>query len=350
MRWKVAVSCLVLAVCGWLAASPSARSEDRTPAQILKDIEAVELPKFDPSMQKDQKLLLKFLQDRQAAMGKRNELISELLKKDPANEELSRLLPERWQSLLMEKPKEVMVEINDYIAKGKNAEVKGQAYILKILKSLRIDNNADGALATVDEFLKAYPKDPRGPQILFTVANMLEDSGKQLTLLKRLVADFPDNPASKMAEGTIRQNEAVGKPFDLEFTDAIKGAKISMKDLKGKVVVVDFWATWCGPCVAEMPNMKKLYAEFKEKGVEFIGVSLDQPKEDGGLDKLKEYVAKNEIGWPQYYQGNGWESEFSTSWGITAIPAMFVVDTEGKLHSVRARGQLEKMIPELLKK
>ncbi len=59
-----------------------------------------------------------------------------------------------------------------------------------------------------------------------------------------------------------------------------------MKSLKGKVVVIDFWATWCGPCVAEMPNMKKLYAEYKDKGVEFVGVSLDKSKEQGGLDKL----------------------------------------------------------------
>ena len=59
-----------------------------------------------------------------------------------------------------------------------------------------------------------------------------------------------------------------------------------MSDLKGKVVVVDFWATWCGPCVGEMPNMKKLYAEYKPKGVEFIGVSLDQPESAGGLKAL----------------------------------------------------------------
>ena len=117
-----------------------------------------------------------------------------------------------------------------------------------------------------------------------------------------------------------KQREAIGKPFELEFTDAIKGETVSIKGLKGKVVVIDFWATWCGPCVAEMPKMKKLYAEYKDKGVEFIGVSLDQPKEQGGLDKLKKFVAENEIAWPQYYQGNGWESEFSKSWGINSHP------------------------------
>ena len=96
--------------------------------------------------------------------------------------------------------------------------------------------------------------------------------------------------------------------------------------------------------------MKKLYAEYKDKGVEFIGISLDQPEDQGGLTKLKEFVAKNGITWPQYYQGKGWQGEFSQSWGINSIPTVFVVDAEGKLHSTKARGQLEKMLPELLKK
>ena len=72
-----------------------------------------------------------------------------------------------------------------------------------------------------------------------------------------------------------------------------------MKSLKGKVVVIDFWATWCGPCIGELPRMKQLYAEYHDKGVEFIGVSLDAPKDQGGLDKLKNFVAENTVEWPQ---------------------------------------------------
>ena len=153
-----------------------------------------------------------------------------------------------------------------------------------------------------------------------------------------------------LIKGGRRKHDGIGKPFELEFADAITGSTVSIKNLKGKVVVVDFWATWCGPCVGEMPHMKGLYAKYRDQGVEFIGVSLDQPKENGGLDKLKKFVKDNEIAWPQYYQGNYWDSEFSCSWGINAIPCIFVVDTEGKLHSIDARGKLEKMIPELLTK
>jgi thiol-disulfide isomerase/thioredoxin len=148
----------------------------------------------------------------------------------------------------------------------------------------------------------------------------------------------------------VRRNEQVGKPFELSFTDATTGNPVSIGDLKGKVVVVDFWATWCGPCVAEMPKMKQLYAEYKPKGVEFVGVSLDQPESKGGLTALKEFVAKNEIKWPQYYQGKFWDSEFSTSWGVNSIPCMFVLDADGNLVDAYAREKLEKLLPELIAK
>lgn len=136
--------------------------------------------------------------------------------------------------------------------------------------------------------------------------------------------------------------------FDLSFTDAISAQKIDVqKDFKGKIVVVDFWATWCGPCVAEMPKNKELYAKFKDQGVQFVGVSLDRSAEEGGLDALKKYVKENGIEWPQYHAGN---TEFANSWDVTSIPTIFVLDENGKLVSRDARGQLETLIPELIAK
>jgi thiol-disulfide isomerase/thioredoxin len=202
----------------------------------------------------------------------------------------------------------------------------------------------------IEDFIQAAPKDDRGPYLLTLAADTCDDQAAKLKIFRRIMADYSDTFSAKSAEGSIRRIEGIGKPFHLDFVDAISGKTISMKEYLGKIVVIDFWATWCAPCVAEMPMKKEIYAKYKPRGVEFIGVSLDNPESKGGLDKLKAFVNDNEIRWPQYYQGQGWKGEFSNSWGINKVPTLFIIDAEGKLHSTEARGNLESMIPELLKR
>ncbi len=94
--------------------------------------------------------------------------------------------------------------------------------------------------------------------------------------------------------------------------------------------------------------MKDLYTKYRDSGVEFIGVSLDNPADQGGLEALKKCVAAKEITWPQYYQGHAFDGEFSKSCGVFTIPAVFVIDPAGNVYSTEARGKLETIIPDLI--
>jgi thiol-disulfide isomerase/thioredoxin len=343
-RWAA----LVLGVGTWIALAATAPGADRSAEQILKELDAVTYPTFGTSRRQNQDYIREYETNWQKARDRRPALILELYKVAPDHERIPVLMSERWG---WGDDSGLFKEIDAVLAHTKNPKLKIEGALHKA--RVKLDLAARGAspdVPEVEEFLKFAPKDPRGALLLSRVVPLTRDQRARADLEDRIVRQFPDTYFARAILGVRRRPESIGKPVELAFTDAIKGSPVSIKNLKGKVVVIDFWATWCGPCVAEMPKMKELYAQYHDQGVEFIGVSLDQPKEKGGLDSLKKFIKENEIPWPQYYQGNYWESEFSTSWGINSIPRMFVVDQEGKLYSVEARGKLDTIIPELLKK
>ena len=345
-----------LALAGLLLAPAAiatpALAADRPAAEILKEIDGLKPPTLDRTKTSDQAYVKTYIASMQETAKKKADLIGELAKADPASDRLAKLLPERWVTLMQTEGADAATkEAEATLATTKDAGLKVEGRFA-LARASMMSETPDPAkvLAAIQAFAAEAPKDARVPQLLYSATMNVEDKATKIKLEDQILKDFPESRYVKSIEGARKQRSSVGKPFELEFTDAIHGSPVSIKGLKGKVVVIDFWATWCGPCIAEMPKMKKLYAEFKPQGVEFIGVSLDQPEKMGGLTKLKEYVAKNEIAWPQYYQGNYWQSDFSSSWGINSIPCVFLVDADGNLASVEARGKLETMIPELLKK
>jgi thiol-disulfide isomerase/thioredoxin len=133
--------------------------------------------------------------------------------------------------------------------------------------------------------------------------------------------------------------ETLGPIESWRFT-AIDGRQVDIGKMRGKVVVVDFWATWCGPCVKEFPTLQKLYAEHHTRGLEIVGIALeyDRPSKETALAKLKDYVVDKNLPWPHYADGNGWKTKFSAAQGIQSIPRMIIIDRQGKVIDERLRG------------
>ena len=119
-------------------------------------------------------------------------------------------------------------------------------------------------------------------------------------------------------------------PFDGTTPD---GSKVSLSDFKGKVVLVDVWATWCGPCVAEIPHLKKLEEEMASKDVVFISYSIDEMKD---LAKWKEFVKAKKLGGVQLIGDAGFKSPVCTAYKITSIPRFMVFDKNGRIVSIAA--------------
>ena len=184
---------------------------------------------------------------------------------------------------------------------------------------------------------------------------------EQITEANEFAAS-PSEQVQKAAKAQLDKLTATDKALDIAFT-AADGRQVDLKDYRGKVVLVDFWATWCGPCIKEIPNIKRVYAAYREKGFEIIGIALengrlapdDTPEQTAAkLEKAKQvladFTAKNDMPWPQHFDGKYWKNEISTRFGIASIPAMFLLDQQGKLVTTEARGEkLEAEVKRLLK-
>ncbi|MHC4984265.1 MAG: TlpA family protein disulfide reductase [Planctomycetota bacterium] len=168
---------------------------------------------------------------------------------------------------------------------------------------------------------------------------------------KELADELADELESKHLDHTgvrrlLRQlgrEPDAGKPFEAELT-RLSGEKLSMPDeLKGKVVVVDFWATWCPHCVLELPEMINIYAKYQTKGVEFVGISLDSKRKD-----LEDFLETRKLPWIITYTGKGWDDPTVQHYEIGGIPSVWVVGKDGKVITERARGRLKKVLDEAL--
>lgn len=168
-------------------------------------------------------------------------------------------------------------------------------------------------------------------------------------LEKVTAADGVDDQAMQMARMSLERIETlkklrIGAPLiPFEAVD-IAGKPLSPADMKGRVVLLDFWATWCAPCRAEMPKVKEIYARYHGKGFDIIGVSLDNDR--AALDR---YLDEQDIAWRQVFDGKGWQAELGRVYAVSSIPATFLMDRQGRIRYKNLRGDdLEKAVIKLI--
>jgi thiol-disulfide isomerase/thioredoxin len=129
---------------------------------------------------------------------------------------------------------------------------------------------------------------------------------------------------AKVAEIPLPPNHSVGAKITPFKARRMDGKAVNFPaDYKGKVVMLDFWATWCGPCMGEVPNLVSAYNQYHPQGVEILGISLDQPN---AVPQIKKVTTDNGMTWPQVYDGKFWKAEVAQAYGINSIPAAFLVD------------------------
>ena len=152
-----------------------------------------------------------------------------------------------------------------------------------------------------------------------------------------------ERPTSAPHRG--RPDALIGKKA-IEFNvKDLDGNALSLQKYRGNVILLDFWAVWCGPCVAEMPNVKGVYEKYKDENFQIIGINLDQRREI-----LAGYIRKEDITWPQFFDGNGWGNQVAKMYGISAIPQMYLIDGEGVIRKSGVRGHtLEPAVAELVR-
>ena len=253
-------------------------------------------------------------------------------------------------------------------ARAGDAKAELQEVVAKIQAKLKAGKNTEKDLAEhfpeFDKILAAHKgeKTDDVAQVLLMKAmlyvQVLDDEAKGVPLLNQLKKDFPDtkpaqvvdrfleNIEKQRASKEIQRKLVVGAKFpDFDEKD-LAGQPLSIARFKGKVVLVDFWATWCGPCIGELPNVLAAYEKHHAKGFEIVGISLDSDRA-----KLDKFIADRKLTWPQYFDGKGWQTKLAGVYGVNSIPATYLLDGEGKIIGKNLRGEaLEEAVAKALKK
>lgn len=267
----------------------------------------------------------------------------------PAN-----LLAQTANEIIEKHTKDTAAALEEYLQKNPKASDSNDAIDFLIESYSRLGMTERQAELLSDK----YDKLPKGenlvPQEFFGVFQELfklylqsGSKDKAKIAIQNAKKDIVGHPQADRFGGFIDQlggqlnTPAVGDVMDIKFV-GLDGKETDLSKMKGKVVLIDFWATWCGPCIAELPTVIKAFEEYNDEGFEIIGISLDNAKDE---DKLKAFVKDKKMTWAHAFDGQGWGNALAKKFGITSIPATFLIGKDGKVVASNLRGPaLEKAV------
>ena len=230
----------------------------------------------------------------------------------------------------------VMKEVKNYSGKNTN-EVNYRAGLALSMKHGEDDSErstsygqAASYLAKVEEGTEYY-----GAAQTLTLVNQLRlpgaDEAKLGPELQQLAAQFKEDDNAYRIISTQFGPRAVNLtwPIPIDKPD-LDNKQINLADYKGKVLLVDFWATWCGPCLAELPKVLETYEQFHPQGFEIVSISLDY-SDRKSQEEYKTWIDEKGMNWRHTYDGNGWKTELVRRYFVSSIPATFLVGPDGSL-------------------
>jgi len=332
-----------------------------TPQQLLEFVEGLKQSNARPKSREEMMAWMKEVAgaSRQAA----DKILAQVESGQKFHDEAATL---KLESLMMlgrmgdEQAAADMAAYAKSLVNSPSAELAKEAKRLVLVsdaQQLLSSGKLDGGPALVQNvagMLAADPDDPQTAGLAMQLANAFEHvpGGEPLAMLAYksfgpLFAKSQNEQIRSMGEsfaGTLRRLALVGHPMEISGT-LLNGQPFDQKSLAGKVVLVDFWATWCGPCVAEIPNVLAQYEKYRGQGFEVVGVSLDEDRE-----ALEKFVTEQKVPWPILYekpQGEGWRHPLATYYGISGIPTVILIGRDGNVITLNARG--EKLGEELAK-
>lgn len=209
----------------------------------------------------------------------------------------------------------------------------GKNVVDYLAKAETIGDDEIGLLTMLADTVENQAPDEVGVKLLPQIASLLAKSEH-----KEIKAQ------AKMLEGVVRRLQLPGNEMKLSGT-TYQGKPFELSSLKGKVVLVDFWATWCGFCIKEFPHVKELHAAYKDRGFEVVGVSLDESRED-----LDAFLKEDKLPWIVLHEEKlGGQNPAAAEYGISGLPTVALIGKDGKVITFDARGeQLDEHLKKLL--